>query len=218
MAEKIHKYEGAAIIVHYDGKRCLHAAECVRGLPAVFNFKERRWVQPDNATANEVAAIVERCPTGALHFVRKDGAAEAVPDANIIRTTPNGPHYVRGDIRLVSPEGSVHAQDTRVALCRCGASQNKPYCDARHLQIHFQDAATWTHEVAAVQERAVQSQGLNLTPLENAPLKLEGEVAIFNANGEMVFRGNEAYLCRCGASRNKPFCDDSHARIGFNSA
>jgi len=217
MAEKIHKYASDTITVRYDAKRCIHAAECVRGLPSVFDTTERRWVQPENANADEVAAVVMRCPTGALHFERKDGGAvEAVPNANVIRARAHGPLYVYGDLCITSPEGNVTLQDTRAALCRCGASQNKPFCDNSHLRIAFQEAATWTHEVAARDDNVAAPQRLNLTPLKNAPLKFAGAVEIRNAKGETVFRGNEVSLCRCGASQNKPFCDGSHARVGFH--
>lgn len=215
MAEKNHEYAGAAITVRFDAARCIHAAKCVRGLPAVFNTKERRWVKVENAGADEVAATVMTCPSGALHYERHDGgAAEVAPNENVIRTRANGPHYVHGDLRILTANGELRLHETRVALCRCGASQNKPFCDNRHTQIAFADAANWKHEVA-LQERREKAQGLNFTPTLNGSLKVEGEVALYNASGELAFRGNVAYLCRCGASQNKPFCDGSHARVAF---
>lgn len=215
MAAKNHEYAGTAITVRFDAKRCIHAAKCVRGLPAVFNTKERRWVQVENAGADEVAATVMACPSGALHFERKDGgAAEVAPNENVIRTKANGPHYVHGDLRILTANGELLLHETRVALCRCGASQNKPFCDNSHAQIAFTDAASWKHEVA-IQERREEPQSLNFTPTLNGSLKVEGAMALYNASGELAFRDNEAYLCRCGASQNKPFCDGSHARAGF---
>ncbi len=216
MSEKIHEYAGANIAVHYQSKRCIHAAECVHGLPTVFNPNERRWVQPENASADEIAAVVMNCPSGALHFERKDGgSAETAPNKNVMRTRANGPHYVRGDIRLMTAQGEMRLQETRAALCRCGASQNKPFCDNSHERIAFQDAATWAHEVAA-SNNASTAQSLSVTPTPNGSLKVEGELEIYNAEGVLVFRGNKTFLCRCGGSQNKPFCDGSHARIGFS--
>ena len=79
MANKIRRYTSADIDVTYDVKRCIHAAECVRGLPAVFDTKKRPWVQPDKANADTVAEVILRCPSGALHYERKDGgAAESI--------------------------------------------------------------------------------------------------------------------------------------------
>jgi len=57
-------YRGTDIEVSFDGDLCIHATECVRGLPAVFDRERRPWVFADNATAEEVSAVVERCPSG----------------------------------------------------------------------------------------------------------------------------------------------------------
>ena len=67
-------YEGKSIDVSFDNEVCQHSGECVRGLPLVFDTKRRPWIDPDGATPDEVAAQVERCPSGALQYVRKDRA------------------------------------------------------------------------------------------------------------------------------------------------
>lgn len=55
-----------------------------------------------------------------------------------IRVTKNGPYLVSGSIELVDPDGNAHPTDKdMVALCRCGASQNKPFCDGTHSRIGF---------------------------------------------------------------------------------
>lgn len=61
-------YVGADVTVSFDPEVCEHAAECVRGLPAVFDTQQRPWIQPDNAPADEVVAQVARCPSGALRI------------------------------------------------------------------------------------------------------------------------------------------------------
>jgi len=217
MATNIREYAGDKITVRYEVKRCIHAEECVHGLPEVFVPQGRPWVQPDGATVDEVAAIIMRCPTGALHFERKDGGAvETVPDENVIRVSPNGPLYVRGDVQITAPDGRVILQDTRVALCRCGASKNKPFCDNTHLQIAFQDAGI--AKPARSEETGMSDKKLNITPTSNASLMLAGVLEIRNAANEIIFHGDEAYLCRCGASKNKPFCDGSHSKIGFRDS
>ncbi|WP_176719473.1 (4Fe-4S)-binding protein, partial [Rhodohalobacter halophilus] len=65
MESKIHNYENNEIKVSYDVKRCIHAAECVKGLPKVFDPNKKPWIEPDNASAKEIADVIERCPTGA---------------------------------------------------------------------------------------------------------------------------------------------------------
>jgi len=67
-------YEGKAAIVSFDSVLCQHAAECVRGLPAVFDSHRRPWIDPDAASADEVEEVVGRCPSGALRFSRVDPA------------------------------------------------------------------------------------------------------------------------------------------------
>jgi len=70
MSKRLQTYETAGITVTFDPNICTHSAMCVRGLPAVFDVHRRDWVRPDAATADEVAAQVARCPSGALQFSR----------------------------------------------------------------------------------------------------------------------------------------------------
>ncbi len=140
-----HEYSGRDITVTYDAKRCIHAAECVRGLGKVFDPDRRPWIDPDAAAASEVAEVVGRCPTGALQFVRHDTAAEdaaasvegATADRATIDVAANGPLLIAGDITLGMSSGGDPVKATRVALCRCGHSSNKPYCDGSHAAAGF---------------------------------------------------------------------------------
>lgn len=204
-------YTSDAIDVSYDPQKCIHAAECVRGLPAVFNTRLRPWVQPWQADADVVAEIVERCPTGALHYRRKDGGAdEAVEPANTVVVTPNGPYYLRGDLRLA--EGQ--APETRLALCRCGASANKPFCDNSHRQVGFRDPG----RLARQQDEEAGAGGpLEIKPQPNRSLRLVGPLEIRSFDGNEVYRCTAAVLCRCGHSHEKPFCDATHRSIGFKT-
>lgn len=140
MSDNVRLYTGKDIDVSYDARRCIHAAECVRGLPAVFDTGRRPWVQPAGASADAIAEVIAKCPSGALHFTRHDGgAAETPPEQTSITVTPGGPLYVRGRVQLLSADGSVILNDMRLALCRCGQSHNKPFCDNSHLDIAFDD-------------------------------------------------------------------------------
>ncbi len=135
---RIHQYEGESIEVSYDARRCIHAAECVRGLPGVFDPSARPWVSPDGATADEIAGVIERCPTGALYYRRKDGHPnEAAPPESTVRLVMDGPLYVTGSLHLSDPADRTSGEATRVALCRCGASKNKPFCDNSHREVGF---------------------------------------------------------------------------------
>lgn len=208
---RIKTYTSETIDVTYDPAKCTHAAECVRGLPAVFDTRKRPWVQPWQADAGDVAQVIDRCPTGALHYLRKDGGpAETPSETNTIVVTPNGPYYLRGDLHLAGQDG----QETRLALCRCGASANKPFCDNSHRHIQFRDAGRLHHQ----QDESLDADGpLTITPRPNGSLRLAGPLEIRSFDGSEVYRCTAAALCRCGHSQEKPFCDATHRKIGFNT-
>lgn len=217
MSDRLKEYWSDEIVVTFDSDRCIHVAECLRGLPAVFDTRKRPWVQPANATADEVAAVVMRCPSGALHFRRKDGGpAEPVPDSSTVRLRVRGPLQLQGDVEIRLPEGTVVA-DTRVTLCRCGASRNKPFCDNSHGYIGFMAGGELGENKARVVDGLQTDGKLVVTPTLDGPLKVEGDFAILSARGDAVYQGNRALLCRCGGSQNKPFCDGTHSRTDFQA-
>ena len=130
-------YRGSNIEVSFDLDLCIHVGECLRGERSVFKLDRRPWVMPDNAPANEVARVVELCPSGALQYRRLDGGAgEKVGETTTVTPVRNGPLLVRGSIEVTREDGSVETLP-RATLCRCGESANKPFCDNRHLKIGF---------------------------------------------------------------------------------
>jgi uncharacterized Fe-S cluster protein YjdI len=127
------KYSGDGIDVYFDARRCIHAARCIDGLPEVFDKNRRPWIDPHKASPEALAALVLQCPSGALHTTMPEA-----PDAvDSIAVTANGPLYVRGDIKLQLQDGTIVNHDTRLALCRCGDSKNKPFCDNSHIAKGF---------------------------------------------------------------------------------
>ena len=214
MGEKLHRYQGKSILVTYDAGRCIHAAECVHGLPEVFNPESRPWVSPDGAGADEVAAAVRSCPTGALQYQPLDaGNREEPPAENTVVIAADGPLYVHGDIEVVDGDKNVVLRDTRVAFCRCGESKYKPFCDGAHSEAGF--AASGAIPNPKIRQTETERTGLRVVVAGNGPLILEGPVTLRDAEGADSCSGTKTALCRCGASENKPFCDGTHARIGF---
>ena len=131
-------YRNDRIAVAWEPKLCIHAGSCFRVLPEVFQPQSRPWVKVDAATADRVAEAVMTCPTGALHFERLDaGLQEPQPEEAAISMWPNGPLLVRGRVRVVGSDGHLIREATRVALCRCGHSENKPFCDGSHSRVGF---------------------------------------------------------------------------------
>lgn len=133
-------YRNDQIVVLWEPRLCTHTGHCFRGLRHVFKPMDRPWVDVDAASPDEIAATVMNCPTGALKFKRLDGGPqEEVPEETTIKEQLNGPLYVRGRLKIHRQDGSVR-EESRVALCRCGGSANKPFCDGTHRQNGFRTA------------------------------------------------------------------------------
>jgi uncharacterized Fe-S cluster protein YjdI/CDGSH-type Zn-finger protein len=131
-------YGDERIEVEWEPRLCIHTQHCVRRLPEVFDSQARPWIRVEAADADRIAATVESCPTGALHFRRLDGGPQEEPPADTtVSPRPNGPLFVRGRMRIEDADGNLIREDTRLALCRCGGSKNKPFCDGTHRQIGF---------------------------------------------------------------------------------
>ena len=129
-------YRGRDIEVSFDLDLCVHIGECLRGHKAVFDLQRRPWLLPDEAEADLVAEIVERCPSGALLYRRHDGGAAEAHEGTNVTPIRNGPLLVTGDIEVRREDGTVERLP-RVTLCRCGSSNNKPFCDNQHLAAGF---------------------------------------------------------------------------------
>lgn len=135
-AERVYRNEKIEVL--WEPGLCIHVGNCFRGLPEVFQPQSRPWIKVDAAMPDEIAEVVMTCPTGALHFRRLDGGPqEPQPEETVVNVRPNGPLYLRGRIRIEGSGGRLIREDTRVALCRCGRSQNKPFCDGSHRQVGF---------------------------------------------------------------------------------
>lgn len=210
------RYEGDGIRVTYDAGRCIHAAECVRGLPAVFDPGRRPWIDAGAASPDEIASVVRRCPTGALTYQRTDGGpAETPPTLNILRVVPRGPIHASGDVVILDAERRELERVTRAAFCRCGASTNKPFCDGRHTKIGFADAGSLA-EAKVRPAGEAETTELSIRLRSDGPLVLEGDFRLEDRTGNGI-EGGSAALCRCGASKKKPFCDGSHREIEFRA-
>ncbi|MEU8510088.1 (4Fe-4S)-binding protein [Kitasatospora sp. NPDC048722] len=121
-------YEAPGITVTFDAGICRHAAECVHGLPAVFDTGRRPWISPGAAPAADVAEVVRRCPTGALRYRLAGGEAEPPDRPTTVTRTVDGRLLLRGELRVAAPDGEVR-ETPRAMLCGCGGSAEQPYCD-----------------------------------------------------------------------------------------
>jgi uncharacterized Fe-S cluster protein YjdI/CDGSH-type Zn-finger protein len=167
-AAEVRSYVGPGITVHWVPDRCVHAGRCISGAPAVFDETVRPWARPDAAPADEIAATVDTCPSGALSYTRTDRqpngrrgrSAEESPAASIARD-PEFAYFPdpsartrRGPVTSISPlengplvvRGPIELtrpdgtaiSAERLSLCRCGQSGSKPNCDGSHVRVGFE--------------------------------------------------------------------------------
>ena len=195
--------------ISFNMRTCIHARKCWLGLPQVFDPAQRPWIRPEDAGTEEIVATIDACPSGALSYERH-GAPETPAQVNTVRLWENGPMELRGDLRLPG-----EAPRTRATLCRCGKTDNPPFCDGAH-----KDGFEATGLPAAGESETLESTGgpLETTVFEDGPIALKGNVEVIGSDGRRVAQKTKAFLCRCGASANKPFCDGTHKGAGFKKA
>lgn len=68
MSIEKHQYSNGEVTIIWQPKLCAHSGNCVRGLPEVFNSREKPWIKPESATTNQIIEQVKKCPSGALTF------------------------------------------------------------------------------------------------------------------------------------------------------
>lgn len=211
MTSRKESVRGRDVTIHFEAGKCIHSRHCVLDRPDVFVPNVAgEWIHPDNATPDEVAALAANCPSGAITYERHDGGPdERPPRVNTVRVRENGPLGFHADLKI----GDATA--LRATLCRCGASAHKPYCDGSHGRIGFIASG----EPATVESAPLANRDgpLEVAPQANGPLKVSGSLEIVSGTGRTIKRTTEVYLCRCGASGNKPFCDGSHRKAGFRT-
>ena len=213
--KKVYAYEGTRADVHWHNDLCIHVGECGRADGDLFIGKRNPWCQPDLVAIEDVVDVVERCPTGALTIVRKDGGPEeSAPAKNTVTVANHGPLYVTGDLHIDGAGDDMPGVRFRAALCRCGDSENKPFCDNTHETAGFRD-----HGAIGRTGPGLEAEGgaLTIRCAPNGPLIVSGPVELVTASGRVAWRGEKLALCRCGASKAKPFCDGSHGPAGFEA-
>jgi CDGSH-type Zn-finger protein/uncharacterized Fe-S cluster protein YjdI len=212
-ADGVEEVQGDRLVLRFEGKRCIHSRHCVLNAPEVFLANvQGPWIHPNAIPVSEVVAVAHMCPSGAITYERKDGEPnEQVPRVNSLRIRENGPLALSADVRIAGKNPCI-----RATLCRCGASKNKPYCDGSHNAIGFQ--ASGEPATTAPDPLAARGGPLTIEAMANGPLIVSGNVEMCANTGRIVARVTSSRLCRCGGSANKPFCDGTHARNGFEAA
>ncbi len=204
--------KGQKSTILFDGKKCIHSRNCVLSRPDVFVPNvDGEWIYPDRATPEENLGLALNCPSGAIQFETEDKTlSESAPLVNVVRIRENGPLAFHADIEL-DGVGS----EFRLTLCRCGASANKPFCDSSHATIGFK--STGEPAIQDSKPLEIRNGKLTIKPTKNGSLKVTGNLEICSGTGHTINRTTETYLCRCGGSSNKPYCDGTHKTNGFQA-
>ncbi len=138
MKDVIKRYTKDDLEVVWQPSKCTHSAVCAKTLGDVFNPKKRPWINLDASDKESIENTVRSCPSGALSLPD----AQAIPDSTqdrpdvTITLLENGPLLINGRTTITLSDGSQQAK-TNPALCRCGASSNKPFCDGSHTKAGF---------------------------------------------------------------------------------
>jgi CDGSH-type Zn-finger protein/uncharacterized Fe-S cluster protein YjdI len=205
---------GREVTIRFDAGKCIHSRNCVLDHPEVFvpNVKGD-WIYPDAAPADAVMTIGLRCPSGAISVQRNAGAgsSDTPPVVNTLRLRENGPYAIEAELII----GGVPQERVRATLCRCGESKNKPYCDGAHAAAGF--LATGEPAAKTAEPLAARNGPVLVEGLVNGPLKVSGNLEVVSGTGRTLNKVTTAFLCRCGASQNKPYCDGSHKAKGFQA-
>lgn len=143
MPQKTFKYSNDEVTVVWKPEICIHSAICVKGLPGVFNSGRKPWIDMSQANTKDIIEQVRKCPSGAISYIMNDSAinttdivAEAANITNI-EIMKNGPILIKNECHIKHSDGTEEVKQGKTALCRCGASASKPYCDGTHGKVGF---------------------------------------------------------------------------------
>ena len=139
--DKRDNYEGAGVTLHDNRGICAHSASCTDNLKTVFKLGEEPWIDPNGDTVENIVAMVQKCPSGALSY-SIDGVEHRDRESDpMIMVAPNGPYAIFGGADLQDEQRGEGASQEHLDLCRCGHSQNKPFCSGAHWHHQFDEHA-----------------------------------------------------------------------------
>ena len=126
------------LTISWEPDKCIHSTKCWHDLPSVFDPRKRPWVNVDGAELEQIKNQIDLCPSGALSYVLTEDEAASEDAHTQITIFANGPAVVQSDCVITLPDGSTETKTGKVALCRCGHSENKPFCDGQHRKVGFE--------------------------------------------------------------------------------
>jgi CDGSH-type Zn-finger protein/truncated hemoglobin YjbI/ferredoxin len=145
--DRVDTYVGLQVTVQDNRGTCAHSGYCTDRLPTVFQREAEAFVAPSGGRMDEIIRAVEACPSGALRLAGDEHTARAEVDRHrepAIEISKDGPYRITGGIPLLDPQGNPVVRNAgasleHYSLCRCGHSQNKPFCSGMHWNVEFRD-------------------------------------------------------------------------------
>jgi CDGSH-type Zn-finger protein/truncated hemoglobin YjbI len=142
-------YLGQQLTIFDNRGICQHSGRCTDRLATAFRTDQEPFVAPSGARMDELVRAVRDCPSGALSLAFDGDEARSLVDwhgrrERAIEISQDGCYRVTGGVPLVDATGAdVHRAEgsspEHYALCRCGHSQNKPFCSGMHWYVEFRD-------------------------------------------------------------------------------
>jgi uncharacterized Fe-S cluster protein YjdI len=152
------EYSNGEITVFWQSGKCVHATTCYRELIEVFNPRKRPWVNMNGASTERIIEVVNKCPSDALTFKWNDDdknkelvnaksekiqnafkfmSKELIVKPVTVQVMRDGPLVVQGTFDVYDDKGEKLKHMEMTSFCRCGASNNPPFCDGFHRKIGF---------------------------------------------------------------------------------
>ena len=134
-------YKTDDLTITWEPDKCIHSAICFKGMPEVFDPRRKPWIVPENNSTDNIVSQIKKCPSGAISYQynNETKSENTMEDSNTkIQLAENGPLLVNGNVTIVDKEGNETTKEGMTALCRCGQSEKKPYCDGAHKSCGFQ--------------------------------------------------------------------------------
>ena len=138
MSEITKKYTDGDLTVIWKPQKCIHSEKCYKGLPGVFKPSEKPWIDPSAENHDRIRVQIQKCPSGALSYKgMPSNSNPADGKSTKVELRPDGPIMIDAPVTIEKDGKSQVIDKGRVALCRCGASENKPFCDGTHRNVGF---------------------------------------------------------------------------------
>ena len=146
--DSVKEFSNGEITVYWKSELCIHSANCLIGLPAVFNSKKKPWINVHASNSKDIMKAIDTCPSRALTYLKSTKFITSKPRATQkmkskfarVQILQNGPALITGNfIVRDAQKKKIQIENEVVAICRCGGSKKKPFCDGSHQSVGFTD-------------------------------------------------------------------------------